>query len=341
LKITKYLIMLLLFTSLSIGMSFSANPNYRGVNLIYGSGMIHRGDLQRLKNIYSQLSKARQTILVLNSGGGELHEGIEIGKFLAQHRIGAAVRKYGKCASSCALAFLGGRSLNGSKLLILPRGSRLGFHKFYYRDRNYVSPVQVQNDMAELMSYTNLVAAPRSLVTKMLNTDPDHLYWVSNYERSSFNLRARYKRVKFDGSKSIAVKRRVNYPSSNNSYTYIFNPANYVKYYLSKINTLINSTRGAIFANNIALNDIKFNKFNRNWLSNNLNYVYIQKLKQKRSNKIEAKVIYSLKNGQRICSNTTYNLYKGSNGWLISSKSHKGCDRKSRKLLSRYASLLP
>lgn len=336
------MVLLIFFISNIHGMSFSANSNYRGVNLIYGSGTIHNGDLHRLKNIYRQVPKQRQTLLVLSSNGGELREGIALGEFIKQNRIGTAVRKNHTCASSCALAFLGGRSKSGSKLLILPRGSKLGFHKFHYRNRSYVNPAQVQSDMGALMSYVNYINAPRSLVTKMLNTDPKHLYWISNNDRSHYSIRVGYNRISFKNHsiKRVAQRTVKSYirstpPSSTSKY--LLNQKTYIRYYLSKVNTLISANRGAYFRDNVALNDI----YNRNWLETNLNYVYVKSIRLSKTNKVEAKVIYALKNGKRICSNNSYNLFQNNSGWSINSKSHKGCNHSSRKLLKRYASLLP
>ena len=319
-------------------MHFSVNKNYHGVNLIYGSGKIYRGDLRRLSNSYRYLSRSRQTILVLNSGGGELSEGIKIGKFLKENHIGTAVKKYGECASSCALAFLGGRSLDGSKLLILPRGSKLGYHNFYYKHRSYVNPSQVQRDLSTLMNYTRYVNAPSELVSKMLDTDSSHMYWISNYERNKYRLRIGYNRISFRNHKgTVNEYARGSIPRSSSSSKYLLTQTSYVRYYFSKINTLISAYQGASFNNTVAYNDI----YNKDWLSNNLKYVFIKNLKLKKANRVEAKVIYALKNGKRICSLNRYNLYQNNNGWSIVSKSHKACNHSSQKIIRKFASLLP
>ena len=327
---------------MSYSMGFSVVPNYHGVNLIYGYGKMYQSDLNRLKIKYAQVPKNKQTILVLNSQGGELRAGIAIGKFLKQHRIGAAVKKYGVCASSCAIAFLGGRALNGSKLQILPRGSKLGFHQFYYNNRVYVNASQVQKDLINLMNYVKYVNAPSSLITKMMQTNAQSLYWISNRDRRAYRFRIGYNNISFKNHTRYAQKEpiirnnRVVAPSSNAS-RYLLTQTSYIRYYLSKVNTYISANRGAFFNNNIALNDI----YHKGWLSQNLNYVYIKKIKLTRTNKVEAKIIYSLKNGKRVCSYNTYTLYQSNNGWSINNKTYKGCDHTSRKILKKYASLLP
>ena len=339
--IFKTLFILSSFLSLGSSMGFSVVPNYSGVNLIYAYGKMYSSDLNRLKAKYAQVPKSRQTIVVFNSQGGELRAGIAIGKFLAQHRIGAAVKKYGVCVSSCAIAFLGGRSLNGRKLQILPLGSKLGLHKFYYK-KSYVSQTQINRDYTNLINYAKYVNAPTSLISKMLNTEPETFYWVTNRDRRNYNFRSRYRNISFRkhtkvaSSESIIKNNRIVPPTSNSS-RYLLTQRSYIRYYLSKVNTYLSANRGAYFNNNIALNDI----YHKDWLSQNLNYVYIKNIVLTRANKVKAKVIYSLKNGTRVCSDNTYSIYQNNNGWSIKSKTHKGCDHKSRKILKQYATLLP
>ncbi len=323
-------------------MNFSVVPNYHGVNLIYGYGRMYRSDINRLKAKYAQVPKGIQTILVLNSKGGELRAGIAIGKFLKRKRIGAAVKKYGVCASSCAIAFLGGRSLTGAKLQIIPYGSKLGFHQFHYNNSIYVNASQVQRDLSSLMNYTRYVNAPNALVTKMMQTNANRLYWISNRDRRRYHFRSEYRNISFKNPSRYAssvpvIKNNHLIAPFSGASRHLLTQTSYIRYYLSKVNTYLSANRGAYFNNNIALNDI----YHKDWLSRNLNYVYIKKIKLSRANKVEAKVIYSLKNGKRVCSYNTYNLYQNNNGWIISNKTYKGCDHNSRKILRKYASLLP
>lgn len=341
-QIIKNIFLFTLLLEFGYSMSFSVTPNYHGVNLIYGYGKMYRSDLYKLRAKYAQVPKNRQTILVLNSQGGELRAGIAIGKFLKQNRIGAAVKKYGVCASSCAIALLGGRSLSGAKLQIVPLGSKLGFHQFYYNNRVYVNASQVQRDLNSLMNYTRYVNAPSSLVAKMMQTNANKLYWITNQDRRLYRFKSGYRNISFRNHSRYANRTPIiknNHlvaPSSSTS-RYLLTQTSYIRYYLSKVNTYLSANRGAYFNNNIALNDI----YHKDWLSRNLNYVYIKKIKLSRANKVEAKVIYSLKNGKRVCSNNTYNLFQNNNGWIISNKTYKGCDHNSRKILRKYASLLP
>ena len=123
----------------------------------------------------------------------------------------------------------------------------------------------------------------------------------------------------------------------NRNSTYGLTQTNYIKYYISKINSVITANRGITFNNEVALNDSSY----QNWLSSSLKYVFLRKTKLVTRNVVEAEVVYALKNGKRICSKNRYKLIQNSNGWKITTKRHRACNYKSRKILKRIASYLP
>ena len=331
------LLISLITTITSCALSFSVNKNYLGYNLIYASGNIRYGDLYKLKRKYNSLSKQRQTIVVFNSNGGELNEGIKIGKFLKSHGIGSAVRKNGICASSCALAFLGGRDKSGRKLMILPRSASLGFHSFYYKNRNYVKLNKVQKDISNILNYASYVDAPNYLMAKMFDTNSDNMYWINYHDRKALNIKSGLSGVKLKKYVRKKSKKSKKYTQNyNNGY---LQPAKaYVEEYISNINNMITSSRGLYFINQ----DTAFNNQYVGWLNKNLQYIHIKKIKQISPYKVETKVIYSFYNGSRICSKNRYTLAKSYTGkWSIINKTYKGCNYKSRKLLKKVAKALP
>ena len=336
-------IIMLSFTSHLSALNYSVNKNFLNYNLIYASGKIRRGDLYRLQRTYNNLSKRRQTIVVFNSTGGELNEGLRIGEFLTKNHIGSAVQRNGMCASSCALAFLGGKSKYNNKLMILPNNSKLGFHSFYYRNMNYVKLSTIQKDLANVLNYVDYVGAPTSLIAEMFNTKSTSMHWVTNYDKRLLKVQRGLYRVNFSTAnvnKSRYYKRSTpnkQYKRYNRSNTYGLTQTKYVKYYISKVNSIVTANRGVIFNNEVALNDSNY----QGWLYNNLKYVYLRKTKLTNKNKVEAEVIYAFKNGQRICSKNTYNLFQNNTGWKIASKQHIACNYKSRKLLNKIKQALP
>jgi hypothetical protein len=316
----------LFFTTLvANAMSFSTNRNYLGYNLIYASGHIKNGDLERLKNRYYSLPNNKQTIVVFNSYGGELYEGLNIGRFLKRNHIGSAVRRNGICASSCALAFLGGRAKNGKRLMILPYSSSLGLHSFYYKNGNYVKLEKVQEDLANILSYASYVGAPHYLMANMFKTKSNNMYWINQQDRVVLRLKS-----------SLNLHQKGRYIAKQ---YYQRGAVRYIKSYFSKVNNMIASSRGSnLYSTDAALSSIRY----KTWMSRNLKYVHLKSIKQLQSNVVEAKVIYSLNNGKRICSVNRYTLAKNyTNSWKIIRKVYKGCDYSSTRELKRLAKALP
>ena len=341
-------ILMIAFTSQLSALSYSVNRNFLSYNLIYASGKIRRGDLYKLKRTYRKLSRDRQTIVVFNSAGGELNEGLRIGEFLTSNNIGSAVKKNGMCASSCALAFLGGRSKDNSKLLILPYSSKLGFHSFYYRNSNYVKTTTVQRDLANVLNYASYVDAPTSLMAEMFNTKSSNMHWVNSNDRTILNLKTDLvkRRVSFSNHtkskyhKRERKKHKRTMPAIQEPVTQIthsMTQSGYIKNYIGQINSIITADRGRVFNNSIALNDSSY----QSWLSSHIRYMYLKKTKLLSRNKIEAEVVYALTNGKRICSKNRYSLLQSNSGWKILSKSHRACNHRSRKTINKIGRSLP
>jgi len=305
-----------LVTTLS-ALNFTTSITNR-YNYIFAYGKINSGDLYKLSRIYKTLPKNRQTIVVFNSSGGELREGLKIGIYLKKHHIGSAVSKNGVCASSCALAFLGGRDLYGRKLMILPYGSKLGYHSFYYKDNRYVSVEKIQNDFSYLFKYFTYVGGPNALLSKMLDTKSSNMYWIT--QRNN-----RY----------LPLKKGV-YFSKTNNVKNTFSKIESIKNYFNKINLTLRAESG--YSNSyVALNYTDYN----NWLAQNLRYIYISNIKVLKNNRVRVKTYYMLKNYKKICTYNTYKLKRASNSWNIVAKSVKPCNRYARRVSKVYLYKLP
>ena len=326
-NLCKSLIPIVLTTLVANAMSFSTNKNYNGYNLIYASGHIKKGDLERLKRRYYSINNNRQTIVVFNSYGGELYEGLNIGRFLKRNRIGTAVRENGICASSCALAFLGGRSKSGKRLMYLPYSASLGLHSFYYKNGNYVKLSKVQEDLAQILSYASYVGAPHYLMANMFKTKSNSMYWINEQDRVVLGLKSS---LYLRNSNGVRYVTKGNYNKS---------ASRYIKEYFTKINNMIASSRGSNFyRKDIALSSVRY----KNWMSRNIKYIHLKSIKELKSNLVEVKVIYALNSGKRVCSINRYTLAKDyTNRWKIIKKLYKGCDRASAKELKRLAKALP
>jgi len=307
------LLIILFSTIQTAALTFTTNKNYsKSYNLIYASGRIYSGDLYRLKQSVNSLPRNKQIIVVFNSMGGELNEGIKLGKYIYRNKIATAVQNSSICASSCAIAFLGGRDLYGRKMMILPSSSKLGYHSFYYKSSNSVKVSKIQKDLSNVVNYFSYVGASNNLMSKMLNTNSSKMYWITRYSNRYLKLRKGI-RIK-DNSNTRRASAHYNRSreviARNSKYT---SQKDALKKYFYEINQAVTSNRGYSYRN-VALNNYKA------WLESNLNYVYVKKIKKLSRNTLEAKVIYSLKNGSKIYSNNRYKLAKSSSGWYIASK---------------------
>lgn len=106
---------------------------------IYASGDITLGTSERFIEFVRNKS-VKSGVVVFDSPGGSLMEGIKLGRQIRQFGFNTAIGSYGPngvrefngiCASACAYAFAGGeyRFFNGEK-------ERLGIHQFYLSGDN-------------------------------------------------------------------------------------------------------------------------------------------------------------------------------------------------------------
>jgi hypothetical protein len=327
----KYLFLITLYTLLFTvsvnALNITTNSSHSKYNFIYATGRIHSGDLYRLQRAVNSLRSNKQTIVVFSSMGGELQEGIKLGKYIYRNRLATAVKQNSMCASSCAIAFLGGRDIYGRKMMILPSSSKLGYHNFYYKSKSRVNVAKVQNDLSSIVDYFSYVRAPNRLMSKMLNTKPNNMYWITQHSNRMLSLR-----------RGIHIKNRYSSASTSyyKSYSNTQNQKEALKKYFYNINKAIQSSRGYAY-NNVALNNTTTYKF---WLENNLNYVYLKSIKLINKHTLEANVVYSLKNGLNIYSKNRYKLAKNSNGWKIVSRKITP-HRASRKAIQSIKHKLP
>lgn len=101
------------------------------LSIVLIEGGIRGGETLQLTQIISRLPADRQVAVILNSPGGNLEEGLKLGRLFHQTRIATFVMGYGgNCHSACSLAFLGGRGKNGKPSRTQMVASELGFHQF-------------------------------------------------------------------------------------------------------------------------------------------------------------------------------------------------------------------
>jgi hypothetical protein len=218
--------------------------------------------------------------------------------------------------------------------MVLPYGSKLGFHSFYYNNSKYVTSEQIQHDLASVLDYVTNVGAPTNLIISMFNTNHTKIHWISRKTMSLLKIKRRVSGIRIS---SLVDTSQTKYDNSRSS------KIDFIKNYFNKINYTLNkaSLTNLSYNNRVALNSIHSTHYIY-WLSKNLRYVKASnKFRIKSGNRVEARVYYLLKNGVRVCSKNTYKLKRTYNGWSIATKELSPCDSRSKKYLQNLAYRLP
>ena len=127
----------------------SLGPNKPSLVTIDGLIELHDED-QFLRKI----GPVTNAIVAFNSDGGNLVAGIQIGELMRLRDFTSLVSDGMRCASSCALAWLGGtKRLMGSK-------AQIGFHAAFGRETGKVTSV----GNALVGAYLNKIGLPYSAV---------------------------------------------------------------------------------------------------------------------------------------------------------------------------------
>ena len=101
----------------------------RDTTALLFSGAVQAGDLARLQAETAKVPAGQRIVLMLESGGGLISEGLAIGRFVASSKITTTVVAGPGCHSACTLIFLAGRDASAKPMRIMMAGARIGFHQ--------------------------------------------------------------------------------------------------------------------------------------------------------------------------------------------------------------------
>jgi hypothetical protein len=203
-------------------------------NAIQLKGRIDDGDTYELQVYIAGLAKKPNVVIYLNSAGGNLREGMRLGRFFFQNKIETVVESKTQCASACALAFLGGRDESGKPRRTKASTGGVGFHSFsreFDKDKNYSADdlktvVQMtQNQVAVVAEYLKAVNADLDLLRIMLRATANEMNYLSNDDALAVNIRVwdekrsqivepEYVVNKLDRSQAAAAQRPVSSAST-------------------------------------------------------------------------------------------------------------------------------
>jgi len=148
-----------------------------GIDLISVTGVLNDGDDAIFRKIAAASDKA---IVALNSEGGSVTAGIEIGRAIKLRGFATAVPPDTLCASACALTWLAGspRFLDGT--------SKLGFHAAYRVVDGKASESGVGN--ALVGAYLNQIGLPDNAIIYVTSAPPEGIEWLTAAKASTVGI---------------------------------------------------------------------------------------------------------------------------------------------------------
>ncbi len=156
-------------------------------------GSIVAGDFQRMTKALEKLPIGTNVSVILESPGGLVSEGLQLGTLFHRAKITTVVKGDGAiCYSACALAFLGGRDFRtGLPGRIKMSGGKLGFHQFrrtydplkVYTKADYEAEVaRPQVTTGLIVTYLKQIGEDLSKLQLMLRAPSESMNVISNEE---------------------------------------------------------------------------------------------------------------------------------------------------------------
>jgi hypothetical protein len=106
------------------------------------------------RNVRTLLQRnASVRIIYLDSPGGDLFAGLELGQTIASSAYLTVVNLDAECASACALAFLAGKAR-----MVLGQPEKFGFHRQYYIRNGQINYGNWSEDIATISTYLKGIA---------------------------------------------------------------------------------------------------------------------------------------------------------------------------------------
>lgn len=140
-----------------------------GLDIISVSGTFNAGDEAVFKKTAAESDRA---VVVLNSGGGNLVTGLEIGRAIRLRGFATAVPQGALCASACALTWLAGSPR------LLDANSKLGFHAAYRIVDGHASEYGAAN--ALVGAYLNQLALSDKAIVFVTSAPPEGIEWLTS-----------------------------------------------------------------------------------------------------------------------------------------------------------------
>jgi hypothetical protein len=135
------------------------------------------GDADKFNAIVQKYAKGA---VLFESGGGSLVTGVRIGEIIRLKGFSTGVAPGAECASSCALAWLGGNER------FLPSSARLGFHAAYRIEGATARETGIGN--ALIGAYLTRIGLPLEAVLYITQASPDDMTWLTAQEAKKVGI---------------------------------------------------------------------------------------------------------------------------------------------------------
>jgi hypothetical protein len=168
------------------------------VNAILLKGKIDDGDTFDLQVYIAGLPKKPTIVVYLDSPGGNLREGMRLGRFFNQNKIETVVDSKTRCTSACALAFLGGRDSNGKTQRTKASTAGVGFHSFtrdFDKDKQYTADdlkiviQRTQSEVYGVAEYLRTIGSDMDFLRIMLRAANSEMNFISNDDAIALGVR--------------------------------------------------------------------------------------------------------------------------------------------------------
>lgn len=155
---------------------------FQGVPIITVSGPMVNDDVERFRAVVAGVSSG--TVL-LNSNGGSLYAGIEIGKAIRMRGLATWVSsQQGPCMSACSFAWVAGTPR------MLDKMSQVGFHAAYVWEAG--KPVTTGSGNALVGAYLRDLGLSESAIFYATDAKPDAMKFLSSQDAVAIGLSLKY-----------------------------------------------------------------------------------------------------------------------------------------------------
>lgn len=149
---------------------------------IYADGDITPGTASRLQSFIEQNQISSYAVVSFNSRGGNLREGLAIGRLIRKHKLQTDVSFHTKdnfgssngavCYSACTISFLGG------VIRYVPTEARFGVHRFSSKNSNLTGAEALdfsQVQMSKIVEYVDFMGIKPGFIGEMSLAAPTDL----------------------------------------------------------------------------------------------------------------------------------------------------------------------